>query len=330
MGAGCDTRLASHLDPRSSGRAAELPQTRLPGVSAPKSTPCDRRRPLWTPSADRIAGATITRFMRAVESRFHTPVPDYPALYRFSIDQPEDFWRLMWEFGGVIGNCGFRVVDGLDRMPGATFFPDATLNFAENLLRRGRDDRLAVVFRGEGGTRRSLTLEELRRHVAAFAAALRRADVRAGDRVAGYPAESARDDRRGARRGSCRRGVVVVLARLRRRKACSTASAKSSHGCSSRLTATSTAASDTTASSESRPWSDAIASIEHAVVVPYLNRNPALPSLPNAHLWEDFVADSASAELDSSRFHSIIPSTSSTPRAPRACRSASFTAPAER
>ena len=251
--------------------------------------------PLWTPSADRIAGATITRFMRAVESRFHTPVPDYPALYRFSIDQPEDFWRLMWEFGGVMGTAGSRVVDGLDRMPGATFFPDATLNFAENLLHRGRDDRLAVVFRGEGGTRRSLTLEELRRHVAAFAAALRRADVRAGDRVAGFLPNLPESivaalgaAAVGAVWSSCSPdfGVEGILDRFGQIEPRILVAADGyvyggkRHDCLERVTAV----------------VRSIASIEHAVVVPYLNRNPALPSLPNAHLWEDFVADSASAE----------------------------------
>jgi acetoacetyl-CoA synthetase len=72
--------------------------------------------------------------MQAVASRFEVPITDYSSLYEFSISRPEDFWQLMWEFGGVRGTMGARIVENLDRMPGAVFFPDATLNFAENLL----------------------------------------------------------------------------------------------------------------------------------------------------------------------------------------------------
>ncbi len=79
--------------------------------------------------------------MQAVESRFDLAIADYAALYDFSVSRPEDFWRLMWDFGGVRGTMGERIVENLDRMPGATFFPDATLNFADNLLANRGDRR---------------------------------------------------------------------------------------------------------------------------------------------------------------------------------------------
>jgi acetoacetyl-CoA synthetase len=123
--------------------------------------------------------------MQAVAARFHIPVADYAALYEFSITRPEDFWRLMWEFGGVRGTMGRRAVVDLDRMPGATFFPDATLNFADNLL-ADRSSSIAVIFKGEDRPIRTLTHAELYDAVASFAWALRREGVRPGDRVAGY------------------------------------------------------------------------------------------------------------------------------------------------
>src|SRR5262245_42159318 len=104
--------------------------------------------PLWTPSAERIAGTRLTAFMRMVEERYGVSTPTYAQLYQFSIDRPEAFWRLVWEFGGVRGTMGERVAADLDRMPGARFFPDATLNFAENLLVR-RDSTPALIFKGE-------------------------------------------------------------------------------------------------------------------------------------------------------------------------------------
>ena len=108
--------------------------------------------PLWSPSPERLARTNMTAFMRLASGRWNVAIPDYEALYALSIDRPDDFWRLMWEFGGIVGEVGERTIENRDQMPGARYFPDARINFAENLLRR-RDDRVAIVFQGEGGTR---------------------------------------------------------------------------------------------------------------------------------------------------------------------------------
>ena len=141
--------------------------------------------PLWTPSPERVAGTRMTAFMQAVASRFDLTIADYTALYDFSVSRPEDFWRLVWDFGGVRGTMGSRVVADLDRMPGARFFPDATLNFADNLL-TNRGDGIAIVFKGEDRPIRTMTRAELYGAVAAFASALRGEGIKPGDRVAGY------------------------------------------------------------------------------------------------------------------------------------------------
>ena len=131
--------------------------------------------PLWSPSPDRIAGANLTRFIAEAERRFNRRFVDYDALHAFSIDQLEEFWRLMWDFGKIVTETrGDRVVDHAERMPGARCFPDARLNFAENVL-RGPDDRLALSFQGEDRVRRTMTLGELRAGVARTAGALRAA-----------------------------------------------------------------------------------------------------------------------------------------------------------
>src|SRR5262249_33891583 len=133
----------------------------------------------------RIAGARLTAFSGAVEARVGTAVRGYEDLHRFSIERPEDFWRTVWDFCGVVGERGSRTAVDLDRMPGARFFPDARLNFAENVLRRD-DDSPAIVFNGEGQRRRTVSFRELGAEVARFAAGLRRSGIRPGDRVAGY------------------------------------------------------------------------------------------------------------------------------------------------
>jgi acetoacetyl-CoA synthetase len=141
--------------------------------------------PQWSPSSDRIARARVTAFMRHVESQWNLTVPDYPSLYAFSIERPADFWRSVWDFCGIRGEPGERVVVGVDQMPGARFFPDARLNFTDNVLRQTGDGP-ALIFNGEGQRRATVSHGQLRADVARFASALRAADVKAGDRVAGY------------------------------------------------------------------------------------------------------------------------------------------------
>jgi acetoacetyl-CoA synthetase len=142
-------------------------------------------RPLWTPSPERIARANLTQFMLDVRERHGFHARDYRELYEWSVGEREQFWRTVWEYAGVIGEPGNVVLADGDRMPGARWFPQARLNFAENLLRR-RDDHTALVFWGEGRVRRSVSCAELHALVSRFAQALRASGVRAGDRVAGY------------------------------------------------------------------------------------------------------------------------------------------------
>ena len=104
--------------------------------------------PLWTPQPDRAAASQFMAFMADVNARHRLALKSYRELHRWSVENPGPFWQLVWDFCGVIGEKGRRaLVDG-DKMPGAQFFPDARLNFAENLLRRS-DDGDALVFRGE-------------------------------------------------------------------------------------------------------------------------------------------------------------------------------------
>ena len=141
---------------------------------------------LWQPSSERVANANLTRFAAMVRERHGVDAGDYAALHRWSIEDRAAFWTAIWEYAAVIGDQGDGpvLVDG-HRMPGATWFPGARLNFAENLLRR-RDDAPGIVFRGEDRVRRSLSFRELHDAVSVLAQALRAAGVAKGDRVAGY------------------------------------------------------------------------------------------------------------------------------------------------
>ncbi len=142
-------------------------------------------RPLWVPDAGRVAAAGITVFTRQAEARWGRSLPDYGALHAWSVAEPAEFWTSVWEFGEVIGQPGTTVLADADRMPGARWFPEARLNFAENLL-RSRDDGEALVFWGEDRVHNRLSHGDLYRQVAHFAAALRDMGVVAGDRVAAW------------------------------------------------------------------------------------------------------------------------------------------------
>jgi acetoacetyl-CoA synthetase len=143
-------------------------------------------KPLWRPSQERIEEANLTRFARQAIRDWKLGLNDYPAFYRWTTDSPEQFWESVWKFAGV-RSCakGPRVLVDGGRMPGACWYPDARLNFAENLLRR-RDASTALVFWGENRVKRRVSHRDLYQQVAGIARALRALGVGPGDRVAAY------------------------------------------------------------------------------------------------------------------------------------------------
>src|SRR5262245_34039535 len=151
-----------------------------------KPAPRDMTKPMWQPSPGRIEKANMTAFLRTVRERGRPEIGDYRAIYRWSIEQPAEFWQTVWDFCGIVSSRrADEVVVDFGQMPGARWFPGARLNFAENLLRL-RDDRRSLVFWNENGFQRAVTYAELYGQVARLADALRGLGVKTGDRVAGF------------------------------------------------------------------------------------------------------------------------------------------------
>ena len=139
--------------------------------------------PLWTPSDDRIRAAPLSAFIAAAARVSGRPIADYDTLHAWSVEDREGFWPLVWDWCGIVGERGERVLVDGDRMPGARFFPDARLNFAENLLKKsGPGD--ALVFRGEDKVARRLSWDELRALVSRLQQLFRAHGIKAGDRIA--------------------------------------------------------------------------------------------------------------------------------------------------
>ncbi|WP_024333930.1 acetoacetate--CoA ligase [Desulfotignum balticum] len=141
---------------------------------------------LWEPSEQRIQSTNMYGFMTRVNEKFNQHFTDYPGLWEWSVTNLEDFWATAWDFLDIKVSAPYHtVIQDKDKMPGAKFFAGSKLNFAENLL-RFRDDRTALVFRGEDTVRRTLTYNQLYDEVAQTAAALKAMGVKAGDRVVGF------------------------------------------------------------------------------------------------------------------------------------------------
>jgi acetoacetyl-CoA synthetase len=141
--------------------------------------------PLWTPSDELKATCHLTRFQHILERDTGARFGSYPDLWRWSLDHMGDFWSRFWDYAGVIGDKGSRSLINEDKMPGAAFFPDAKINWAENMLKR-RDDGIAIIARNEKGVEVSITYAELAARVAKLQILLKQYGVTKGDRVAGH------------------------------------------------------------------------------------------------------------------------------------------------
>lgn len=142
------------------------------------------KAPIWTPTPARAASSRMVEFMEMVARRGGPPLRDYQQLHAYSVEHPGAFWRTVIDYCGVrYEHLGDRDLVGGDRMPGASWFPDARLNIARTLL--ASDDHMpAVVGLMEDAAPTSLSFGELRARVSRYQQAMRAAGVGVGDRVA--------------------------------------------------------------------------------------------------------------------------------------------------
>ncbi|NBB03835.1 acetoacetate--CoA ligase [Pseudomonas monteilii] len=139
---------------------------------------------LWRPSTAQIEASRMDAFRRRVNLRYNLQLTDYQALHRWSIEQRAAFWQTLADYFHVRWHTPpSQVLSEWPQMPEAQWFANASLNFAEHLLRR-RDDRPAVVSIREDGHRQAFTHAQLAAHVAGLQAAFKAAGIVAGDRVA--------------------------------------------------------------------------------------------------------------------------------------------------
>ncbi len=143
--------------------------------------------PLWTPTLDQIEATRLTAFMQHVSQVTGQTIATYAALHTWSVEHPDQFWPLAWDFCGLLGEKGEGVlVRNYDPIQ-AEFFPNASLNVAETFLKNA-DDRTAIIFVGENGEREEWTRAQLYTEVAQLSSAMRAKGIQKGDRVVGFVA----------------------------------------------------------------------------------------------------------------------------------------------
>jgi acetoacetyl-CoA synthetase len=252
---------------------------------------------LWIPDEKRIHEANMTAFMRLAGRKAGREFASYDELYKWSVEQIPAFWELIWEYGEIISSRPYEQVAGdLSLMPGCEWFAGARLNFAENLL-RWRDDRVALIFKGENRKAQRITYRELYRQVAALSGALRKAGIKTGDRVAGFMpnmietvAAMLATTALGAIWSSCSPdfGVQGALDRFGQIEP--------------RLLFTADGYYYTGKEFDSlqkvRQLVREIPSIEKVVVVPYTRAQPDLEGLPGAEVFPAFAASGGAGEID--------------------------------
>ncbi|MDD9910459.1 MAG: acetoacetate--CoA ligase [Ahrensia sp.] len=139
---------------------------------------------LWTPSPARIHASQMRDFADFCSSITGLDFSSYQSLHAWSVSNMAEFWDAAWDYCGVIGDKGDVAIKAPNAMPGATFFPEAQLSFAENMLKRRGEDT-AIVFRGEDKIALDMSWDALHALVSLLQQAFRAKGVRAGDRIAG-------------------------------------------------------------------------------------------------------------------------------------------------
>jgi len=252
---------------------------------------------LWKPSEQQIKDTNMYRFLNIINEKYNQNFSEYAQLYDWSVENIPEFWATMWEFADIIASKPYdRVIDDVTKMPGARWFAGARLNFAQNLLRY-RDDRVALIFKGEGRESTRMTYAELYDEVARLARALKDAGVEVGDRVVGFmpnmPAAMIAmlaATSLGAAWSSCSPdfGIKGVLDRFGqiKPKVIFTANGYSFKG------------KNIDSLGRIANILKQLPSIEKVVVVPYTEQKPDISAVPNAVHYEAFKSPQADLDID--------------------------------
>ena len=254
-------------------------------------------QPLWTPSPERIEQTNVTSLINKINADWDVSLTNSEHLHQFSVTEMEKFWRSLIEYAELNGETwtGPELVDR-NKLPGAKWFPEARFNYAENILKR-RDDADAFVFWGEDKVKRRMSFKTLYDQVSSISQALKGMGVGPGDKVAGYLPNlpetiiaTLAAASLGAAWSSCSPdfGAQGVLDRFSQIKPKVVFCANGYHY------------NGKTHDSLGKVEEIVIQlpSVEHVVVIEYLDGAPDLSGLKNAQHWGDVIANHAPNEIE--------------------------------
>ena len=255
------------------------------------------KQPLWAPSPERIQQSNVMPFIAKINADWGVSLIDSDQLHTFSVVEMEKFWRSMIEYAELNGKTwvGPELVDR-NKLPGAKWFPNARFNYAENLLRR-RDDADAFVFWGEDKVKRRMSFNTLYNQVSSIAQTLKEMGIKPGDKVAGYLPNMPETiiatlaaASLGAAWSSCSPdfGVQGVLDRFNQIKPKVVFCANGYHYNGKTHSSLGKAAEITSQ----------LPSVEHVIVIRYLDNEFDQLVLKNYQYWDDVVAKHVPTEID--------------------------------
>jgi acetoacetyl-CoA synthetase len=152
----------------------------------PEATPAGQGELLWSPSPQQIQASRLHDYQHWLARERGIPVGSYDALWQWSISDLDAFWQSIWDYGEVIGEGEREPALASRQMPGARWFPNTRLNYAENVFRYATAERPAIISRSENAPVREISWAQLERDAAALAARMRSWGIAPGDRVASY------------------------------------------------------------------------------------------------------------------------------------------------
>lgn len=141
---------------------------------------------IWEPTQNQIEQTELTRYTNWLKNNKGLEFRDYQELWKWSVDELEEFWASIWEFNEVVATRKYDRVLADRLMPGTKWFEGSRLNYAENVLTNEQNDKLAIFFRSEHIEKQEINWRELKQKVAAVAHSLRKLGVKSGDRVVAY------------------------------------------------------------------------------------------------------------------------------------------------
>ncbi|QKY71075.1 acetoacetate--CoA ligase [Lentibacillus sp. CBA3610] len=260
---------------------------------------------LWEPSERRKQNSNIYDYMNWLNEHKNLHFNDYHSLWKWSVDELEDFWASIWEYFDILAEKPYETVLTSHQMPGAKWFPEAAINYTEHIFRNRDDDEPAIIHTSELRPTQEITWQQLYRDTAAMQQTLQSLGITKGDRVVAYVA-------------NIYESIVALLATASLGAIWSSASPD--FGTQSVIDRFKQiepkvmvtvdgyryGGKDFDRTSVVENIQSELTTLEATIVIPYLNENPDTSRLKNVMFWDDAVAKSGTLTYEHVNFNAPL------------------------